>query len=135
MHRHRLLQMGKDSLGLIFAVSASSKFLWKYSRVALAVSVHYGVQLKRGTYIHIITFVVLLKTVKTAKVQPSKAFPVYSSYINTMQSSIIMLINENIWYVHTYYSKLTGYCTSSTFIVHIQSSDWEGAEIGRHLLQ
>ena len=47
-------------------------------------------------------------------------------------TSIIMLINEKL--ICTYYSKLTGYCTSGTFIVHTECSDWEGAEIGRHLL-
>ena len=65
----------------MFAVSTLLKFLWKYLCFALAKSAYYLVKLKRGAYINWKTFVVLLKIMKTAKVQPSKSIHVYSNWL------------------------------------------------------
>ena len=56
-------------------VSAPSKFSWKYFRIALAISAHYLVQLKRGAYIHTKTFMVLLKTREKCKSLAQQIFP------------------------------------------------------------
>ena len=45
-------------------------------------SAHYLVQLKRSAYIHGKTFVLLLKTMKNAKVWLSKTFPIYGMWLN-----------------------------------------------------
>ena len=52
---------------LIFKVSVPSNSQ-KYFCVALAISAHYLVQLKRGTYIYGKTFMAFLKNVKNVKV-------------------------------------------------------------------
>ena len=52
-------------------VSVPSKFSRKYFRVALAISAHNLVQLKRVTHIHGKTFAILLKTIKMWKFSPA----------------------------------------------------------------
>ena len=59
----------------IHGFSAIEVFSRKYFNVALAISVHYLVQLKRDDYIHGKAFAVLLKTVKNQKFSPVNLSP------------------------------------------------------------
>ena len=59
---------GERFAGLIIRSFSAIKFLRRYFHIALAISTHYLVELKRGTYILGKTFAVVLKTVENVEV-------------------------------------------------------------------
>ena len=68
---------GERFAGLDIHGFSAIEVLMEILSCCLAMSTHYLVQLKTGTYIHVKTLTVLRKTVKNMKVQPSESFLVY----------------------------------------------------------